>query len=134
MRFDGADFIGARFQAIAAGRSHSLALKADGSIVCWGNDDDGLVEIEGAFDRADFCAIVTGPEPIEVRVVGTLTTGRQFYGTDTIKIISNYLKYLGVLASHWLESGRCVPGDLSQDQSVNFVDFTILADDRRREK
>jgi hypothetical protein len=32
-RFDGADFIDARFQAVTAGWEHSLALKSDGSIV-----------------------------------------------------------------------------------------------------
>ena len=37
-RFNGRDFIGARFQAVAAGDRHSLALKSDGSIVGWGYD------------------------------------------------------------------------------------------------
>ncbi|MHC4648485.1 MAG: hypothetical protein ACYTBJ_23750, partial [Planctomycetota bacterium] len=68
-------------------------------------NDDGLVEIEAAFDRGEFCGIVTGGEPMEVTVVGSLSSGQQFYGTDTIKITTNFLKYLGTLASRWLEGG-----------------------------
>jgi hypothetical protein len=33
-------------------------------------NDDGLVEIEAAFGRAEFCSIITGVEPMEVMVVG----------------------------------------------------------------
>jgi hypothetical protein len=92
---------------------------------------DGLVEIEAAFDRARFCNIVTGGEPMVVRVVGSLTSGQQFYGTDTIKITSNYLKYLGTLASRWLQTGCGKPDwcsglDLNQDSSVNFVDLALF--------
>ncbi|MHC4150209.1 MAG: right-handed parallel beta-helix repeat-containing protein, partial [Planctomycetota bacterium] len=50
-------------------------------------NNDGLVEIEATFDRAEFCSIVTGGESMEVRVVGSLTSGQQFYGTAAIKVI-----------------------------------------------
>jgi predicted outer membrane repeat protein len=94
-------------------------------------NDDGLVEIEAAFDRADFCSIVTGAEPMEVRVTGSLTTGQQFYGTDTIRITTNYLKYLGTLASRWLEAGCGKPDwcsglDLDQNSAVDFVDYALF--------
>jgi alpha-glucosidase (family GH31 glycosyl hydrolase) len=94
-------------------------------------NDDGLVEIEAAFGRADFCTIATGPYPIEVRVVGSLTTGQQFYGTDTIKITNNYFKYLGTLASRWLEAGCAGPDwctglDLNHDSLVNLVDLALF--------
>jgi hypothetical protein len=89
------------------------------------------VEIEAAFGRAEFCSIITGVEPMEVMVVGSLTSGQQFYGTDTIKITTNYFEYLAVLASHWLEADCGTPdwcggADLDQDSLVNFVDFALF--------
>ncbi|MHC4659151.1 MAG: M26 family metallopeptidase [Planctomycetota bacterium] len=94
-------------------------------------NDDGLVEIEAAFDRGEFCSIVTGDEPMEVRVVGLLTSGQQFYGTDTIKIVTNSLKYVASLASRWLEAncGKpdwCAGMDLNQDSKVNFLDYALF--------
>jgi hypothetical protein len=47
---------------------------------------DGLVEIEAAFSRADICGAVMGNDPVEVTVIGLLTTGQNFFGTDTIRI------------------------------------------------
>ena len=41
MLVDSNDFAGRNFVAVAAGGSHSLALKADGRIVGWGRNDDG---------------------------------------------------------------------------------------------
>jgi hypothetical protein len=94
-------------------------------------NDDGLVEIEAAFDRARFCTIVTGDEAMRVRVVGSLTDGRQFYGADTIKITTNDLKYLAGLASYWLETGCDRPDwcgglDLNQDSAVDFTDYALF--------
>jgi hypothetical protein len=94
-------------------------------------NDDGLVEIEAAFGRADFCTIVTGAEPMEVTVVGSLTSGQQFYGTDTIKITTNFFKYLGTLASRWLQRGCGEPDwcsglDINQDSVVNLVDLALF--------
>ena len=93
------------------------------------NEDD-LVEVEAAFDRADFCA-GTDYGPAEVTVTGLLTSGQSFYGTDTIRIISNKLAYIAVVASHWLETGCGQPGwcdgfDLDQNSTVDFVDFALL--------
>jgi len=94
-------------------------------------NDDGLVEIEAAFERSAFCGIVTDGEPVQVRVVGSLTSGQQFYGTDTIKITTNHLKYLATLASHWLagDCGKpdwCSGLDLDQDSAVDFVDYALF--------
>jgi hypothetical protein len=41
---------GTRFQAIAAGGSHSLALRRDGSVMVWGNDDDRVSPPAGLTD------------------------------------------------------------------------------------
>jgi hypothetical protein len=34
---------------------------------------------------------------------------------------------LGVLVGYWLDSGECIPGDLNRNKTVNFVDYTIFA-------
>ena len=94
-------------------------------------NEDGFVEVEAAFSRADFCGTLTDNEPVEVTVTGLLTTGQQFYGTDTIRITNKNLEYLAVLSSHWLRTdcGQpdwCDGADLNQDSVVNFVDFALL--------
>ena len=51
-----------------------------------------LVEIEAAFERAAFCGAATGDEVMDVKVMGLLTSGQFFYGTDTIRIITKQPK------------------------------------------
>jgi hypothetical protein len=91
-------------------------------------NEDGLVAVVAAFDRSAFCGI--GPFEGEIAVVGYLRSGQKFRGTDTIKIVNNKLKYLDVLASHWLSvcsaPDWCNGADLDQDSEVNFVDFALL--------
>jgi hypothetical protein len=94
-------------------------------------NEDGLVEVEAAFGRATFCGAATDCGPVEVTVVGLLTTGQYFYGTDTIKIINKSLEYLGVLTSHWLEAGCGAPDwcggvDLDHNSLVDLVDFAMF--------
>jgi hypothetical protein len=55
-------------------------------------NEDGLVEIEIAFDRRDFCRAAADNESVEVKIVGSLTNGLYYYGTDTIRIITENLK------------------------------------------
>jgi len=92
-------------------------------------NEDGLVEIEAAFDRAVFCS--NGSMLEDIVVIAQLTTGRYFYGTDTIKIKTNNLEYLTVLTSYWLEAGCAEPhwcegSDINQDGTVDFIDFAIF--------
>ncbi|KPJ65162.1 MAG: hypothetical protein AMJ43_11230 [Coxiella sp. DG_40] len=47
----------------------------------------GHVKLEAAFNREDFCAQITEPGQLEVTIIGSLTTGQNFYATDSIKII-----------------------------------------------
>jgi parallel beta-helix repeat protein len=94
-------------------------------------NEDGLVEIEAAFSRAAFCGAVTDNGAVEVTVVGLLTSGQYFYGTDTIKIVTNGIKYLAVLSSYWLESDCggpdwCGGVDLDQNTVVDLVDFALF--------
>ncbi|MHC4394765.1 MAG: right-handed parallel beta-helix repeat-containing protein [Planctomycetota bacterium] len=92
---------------------------------------DGFVEIEAAFSRTAFCGTLTSNEPVEVTVIGLLTTGQNFYGTDTIRITNNNLEYLAVLSSYWLRTDCdkphwCDGADLNADSVVNFIDFALL--------
>jgi predicted outer membrane repeat protein len=91
------------------------------------NKED-LVEVVAAFDRSAFCGI--GPFEGEISVVGYLTSGRKFLGTDTIKILTNKVKHLAVLAANWLSvcgaPEWCNGADLDQDTVVNFVDVALL--------
>jgi hypothetical protein len=48
--------------------------------------DSGPVKLEIAFDRAAFCEGIGESAEVEVTVTGLLTTGREFYATDTITI------------------------------------------------
>jgi hypothetical protein len=95
-------------------------------------NEDGVVEIEAAFERAAFCDAVKSCGPIEITVTGSLTSGQYFYGKDTIKIIKNSFECLAILSSHWLELNcskpDCCDGfDADRDTTVNLKDFAIMA-------
>ncbi|MHC4912401.1 MAG: hypothetical protein ACYTE5_05265, partial [Planctomycetota bacterium] len=49
-------------------------------------DGEGPVRLEVGFAREDFCEGTGDGGEVEVTVVGWLTSGREFYGTDTIRI------------------------------------------------
>ena len=94
-------------------------------------NEDGLVEIEAAFNRAAFCEAGVNDKAIEARVIGSFTNGEYFFGTDTIRIINGGLSYVAVLASHWLEVGCGVPDwcggvDVDHSSTVDFVDFALF--------
>jgi hypothetical protein len=68
---------------------------------------------------------------MEVRVVGSLTSGQQFYGTAAIKVIDKSWQTIESLASHWLRQDCGVPDwcdglDLNRDSTVNFMDFAAF--------
>ena len=46
----------------------------------------GPVKLEICFDREAFCETITETGEIEITVIGSLTTSRYFYATDTIRI------------------------------------------------
>ncbi len=89
------------------------------------------VVVEVGFERRSFCEAVGNFGPSEVTVSVRLNSGEYFYGTDTIRIISNNLQYLAVLASYWLEGDCGAPDwcsgvDLNQNTVVDFVDFALF--------
>ena len=92
-------------------------------------NEDGLVKIMAAFDRAVFCS--NGSTHRDIVVIAQLTTGQYFYGTDTIRILVNNLEYLAVLTSYWLaadcvEPDWCEDSDINQDGAVDFIDFAFF--------
>ncbi len=96
-------------------------------------NEEGLVEVETAFDRSAFCAAPMDYGSIEVSVAGSLISGQYFYGTDTISIMTHDIRCLTSLASHWLEAdcGRpdwCGAFDRNHDSKVDFADYSIFAD------
>jgi hypothetical protein len=94
-------------------------------------NDSNLVEVEAGFYRAEFCAAAVDGNTVEVSVVGSLASGQQFYGTDTVKITNNALKHLADLASYWLEESCDQPDwcgglDIDQNGGLDFVDFALF--------
>ncbi|KPL23903.1 MAG: hypothetical protein AMJ75_05065 [Phycisphaerae bacterium SM1_79] len=66
------------------GRIDSLGIEADYMDVFV--DEDGLVRVDMAFDRAALCERLTESGFVEITVRGFLTNGHSFYGTETIKV------------------------------------------------
>ena len=93
-------------------------------------NDDGLVEIEAAFNRQDFCD-AGGDWPDELIVLGWFTSGESFYGSASIRVITPGLKELVELSTYWLEDGCKKPHwcdglDLNHDSVVNLIDYSLL--------
>ncbi|HUW19455.1 MAG TPA: metallophosphoesterase [Sedimentisphaerales bacterium] len=94
-------------------------------------NDCGLVVVEAAFARAEFCGAGIDGNSVDVAVTGLLTSGRRFCGTDTIKVVDKTFEQLAGLASHWLvqacdEHDWCGGFDIDHDSVVNLVDFALL--------
>jgi hypothetical protein len=90
---------------------------------------DGLVEVEAMFIRSAFCS--AGPLDGSVVVVGRLTDGRSFVGTDTIRAVDRSFERLAEFAGYWLRGDCggpdwCEGLDSNEDGVVNFADFARL--------
>jgi hypothetical protein len=90
---------------------------------------DGLVEVEAAFIRSVFCSAGSFDGPVVV--LGRLTDGRSFVGTDTIRAVDRSFSLLSQLAGYWLredcgDPGWCEGFDSNEDGVVNFGDFARL--------
>jgi hypothetical protein len=91
-------------------------------------NEEGMVEIHAAFDRSAFCSIPPGGQTITA--IGSLADGRDFYATDTIRIITGNFKCLADFAPHWLQADCAAPDwcdgfDLDHDSNINFIDFAL---------
>ena len=84
------------------------------------------------FDRRDVIAALR-PGATELTVVGRLTDGRYFVGTDKVFLLGCKSPVLQTLASDWLKTGTNLDSDLDGDGTVNIRDFAILAADPAHE-
>jgi hypothetical protein len=59
------------------------------------DEGDGNYGIVAVFDREAFCEAVGGDveKELEITVKGAFTDGVEFYGTDTIKLISDHWQH-----------------------------------------
>jgi probable HAF family extracellular repeat protein len=95
-------------------------------------NEEGLLEVEVRFDRSAFALCLSQPAERTVTVRGLIegTSGQNFFGTDTLKIINNTLQQIAAFASRWLDA-RCVEPDwcdgfdLDRNGTVNFADFAL---------
>ncbi len=94
--------------------------------------NEGLVEVEVAFSRNDFCSIgLFGNTELTVR--GWFIDETAFYGTDTIRITTNQLEKLPEFLSYWLQTDCTEPDfcegfDLDHNGVVDLADFVLLAE------
>ncbi|MHC4647582.1 MAG: S8 family serine peptidase [Planctomycetota bacterium] len=94
-------------------------------------NEQGHVEIVAFFERSAFCDVFPYHGPAELTIVGLLTAGDYFGGTETIRMVNNTFERLAVLASYWLLSDCGPPDwcgglDLDHDSNVNFDDFAVI--------
>jgi hypothetical protein len=96
-------------------------------------NEEGLVEVEAGFERSAFGLCLSQPAERIVTVMGLIaaTSGQDFCGTDTVKIVNNTLQQIAILASCWLAEGCNSPDwcdgvDLDQDGAVNLADFALF--------
>ena len=108
----------------------SLTILSDHMNVSYNNE--GVVEIEVAFSRNDFCSIGLFGN-IELTVRGWFTDQTAFYGTDTIRITTNKLELLLDFSAYWLQTDCAKPDwcdgfDLDHNGVVDLADFALLAE------
>ena len=87
--------IGVRFQAIAIGHHHGLALKADGSLVSWGPSSSYYSAVTNTPAGNDFVAIAAGADHgLALKTDGSIVS----WGRDTWNQVTNTLAGNGFVA------------------------------------
>jgi alpha-tubulin suppressor-like RCC1 family protein len=116
------------FVAIAAGSSHSLALKLDGSIVSWGYNDNGEYTPP---DGNDYVAIAAGVHCLALKSNGSIVGwGSNYRGRATPPEGNNFVAISAGLTHSLAIKKDCqyaLKGDLNNDCRVDFADFAIMA-------
>jgi len=127
-RFDGRDFKDAQFTAVAAGRFHSLALKSDGSIVGWGDDDYGQASPPSG---TDFVAVAAGCyHSLALKADGSIVGWGDDYsgqasppsGTDFVAVAAGCYHSLALKADGSIVGwGKDYSGQASPPSGTDFV-------------
>ena len=85
--------------AIAAGGSHNLALRPDGTVLAWGNDDGGQTNVPGTLTNASAIA-AGGYHSLAIRPNGTvLAWGNNNYGQTNVP--ASLTNVIGISAGTW---------------------------------
>jgi formylglycine-generating enzyme required for sulfatase activity len=118
------------FTAIAAGNSHSLGLKTDGSIVAWGRNDYGQCTVPSP--NTGFTAIAAGGyHSLGLKQDGSIVAwGRNDYGQCTVPSPNTGFTAIAAGGYHSLGLKGCqfdLAGDLNDDYEVDFSDFALMA-------
>jgi hypothetical protein len=94
--------------AVAAGAWHSLGLKADGTVLAWGNDASGQCEVPSAL--TDAVAIAAGGyHNLAIRANGAVAAwGADDYGQATVP--ADLGGVMGVAAGTWHSLALCLNG------------------------
>jgi alpha-tubulin suppressor-like RCC1 family protein len=118
---DGNDFV-----AIAAGSSHSLALRFDGSIVSWGYNDNGEFTPP---DGNDYVAIAAGgSQSLALKSDGSIVSWPARFGhnppagNDFVAISAGLTHSLALKKDCQYE----LTGDLNNDCKVDFSDLALM--------
>jgi hypothetical protein len=94
-------------------------------------NEDGLVQIDAAFDRDELCET----DPLlgfnQMMPTGHLTSGHYFYGIDEIRILDNRMEHLINLGMNWLSADCIKPNwcdgmDMNTDGVVDLRDFGLI--------
>jgi len=81
-----------KFIAIACGYNHSLALRKDGSIVTWGNNDYHQRNFPPNFTNSEYIAIACGDShSVALRGDGTIITWGYFFSVVNCPINDGYI-------------------------------------------
>ena len=119
------------FTAIAAGDYHSLGLKADGSIVAWGNNGYGQCTVPSP--NTGFTAIAAGGwHSLGLKTDGSIVAwGDNWDGQCTVPSPNTGFTAIAAGYDYSLGLKGCLfvlAGDINDDCRVDFYDFARMAE------
>ena len=105
--------------AIAAGASHSLALKADGTVVAWGLNTSGQTSVPGELKNVATAAVVAiaagGSHSLALKADGTVVAwGANAYGQTNVQVGLGHIVTIAGGLNHSLADGNFITAPNSQ--------------------
>ena len=120
------------FVAIAAGSSHSLGLKADGSIVAWGDNEYGQCDVPSP--NSGFVAIAAGSShSLGLKADGSIVAwGRNEFGQCNVPQPNAGFREIAASSSHSVAikdaCDKDLAGDIWLDCRVDREDLLLLTE------